>query len=268
MKSNPYNRASHSALKVFERSPIHYKYHRDNPPATTPALIFGNMLHCFILQPEEFSKRYFLLDDSERPLPQKNYQTKVNQEWKKEQLELNADKIVVFKEDMEKIEEIKEAIENDPIAWPLIQSSGNSFEQTITWKENDIPCKGIIDIKNDLFLADLKSCIDADPETFVRDIIKYKYYRQGAMYLAGEKFGHFDYNEKKPFFFIAIEKTKPYGVSVIKLSEEFINEGLVSYKSLLKSLKVCIDKDFWPGYYFKSKFNEDGIFTAIKPGWM
>ncbi len=265
--TNPYNRASHSALKHFERSPLHYKYYRDHPPTSTPALIFGNLFHCLVLEPKKALERYWTLDDSERPFPESTYAKKENKLWKEEQLIANEGKIIMSSEDMAKTKLMRDAVLNDPISGPLIKATGNEFEKKIKWKESGVPCSGILDIRNDLFLADLKTCQNADPDEFKRDIVKYKYFRQGAMYLAGEKFGRFDYEEKKPFFFIAVEKTEPFGVSVIKLSDEFISEGLINYRPLLKSLKVCIDKDDWPGYYFKSHFNEDGIFTATKPGW-
>jgi exodeoxyribonuclease VIII len=55
---------SRSGLMEFKRSPYHYWYKHLNPdyiaePAT-PAQIFGNALHTYVLEPEKFDQQFFV----------------------------------------------------------------------------------------------------------------------------------------------------------------------------------------------------------------
>src|SRR5687768_7626953 len=51
-----------SDLKMIRtRSPAHYRYKKDNPEPATPAKRDGRILHCAILEPHLFSKKYAVL---------------------------------------------------------------------------------------------------------------------------------------------------------------------------------------------------------------
>src|ERR1700685_2456199 len=61
---------SRSGLMEFKRSPYHYWYKHINPdykpePAT-PAQILGNALHTYVLEPDEFEKRYFVIPELDK----------------------------------------------------------------------------------------------------------------------------------------------------------------------------------------------------------
>ena len=259
---------SNSSLKYFKRSPMHYKYFLEHPEPSSPAQVFGNLVHTLILEPDKFSEKYFSLDESQRPFPEQTFAKKENKEWLIEQKAKLGTRLMVSADDLVIASEMKEAVFQDPVALEILKAKGNIFEKENFWKEEGLNCKSKYDIWNNEFIADIKTAQNADPKEFIKTIPWYDYHRQGGMYIAGDKQGFPDYNNQKPFFFIAIEKTAPYGVSVIKLSKEFIEEGILEYKMLLKQLKQCINLDNWPGYSYKSLFDEDGIFIAQKPQWI
>ena len=56
------SRISKSGLDLINRAPAHYWERYLNPHASpqkeTPALLIGSAVHCAVLEPEEFGKRY------------------------------------------------------------------------------------------------------------------------------------------------------------------------------------------------------------------
>ena len=70
---------------------------------TTPSMMLGSLVHCLVLEPDEFSKRYVVLDDKDickeiggaRPTS-----TKLYKEWLTELTDSNAGKEFVSMKDM------------------------------------------------------------------------------------------------------------------------------------------------------------------------
>jgi hypothetical protein len=68
---------------------------------------------------------------------------------------------------------------------------------------------------------------------------------------------------EKDFFFIAVEKTEPYAVSINKMRQEFITAGINEFMSLVELYKNC--QDFTEDYSFRAGFGKDGIFEVGTP---
>jgi len=51
---------SSSNLKDMLISPYHYWYKKNAPHKSTPALLFGTLLHTMLLEPHLFDKEYFV----------------------------------------------------------------------------------------------------------------------------------------------------------------------------------------------------------------
>ena len=126
---------SFSSLKCFGENPkafIDYKLKTITP---TPAMVYGSMMHCLVLQPELFEQRYFVLDDAEivadiggaKPRATNKYK-----DWKNEQEALAGEKIIVSAEDY-----LQASMQN--IAIKTNRSSNKILKQT---KEADcISCR-------------------------------------------------------------------------------------------------------------------------------
>src|SRR5690606_27230177 len=168
-------------------------------------------------------------------------------------------KMVLKKEEYDTLQRMNEAVMKNGFAKELVTDSANKIEQYISWEYNDIQCKGKVDILNPNFMADPKTCQDASPLDFSRTIWNYEYYRQAGMYLDG--YGM----QTKPFYFIAVEKTAPFGVSVHKCSQDMIDYGIQEYQDLVDQYKACLNSGNWPGYE-KDAFME--YFDADLPKWV
>lgn len=95
-------------------------------------------------------------------------------------------------------------------------------------------------------LFDYKTVRSADPEKFVRAAIDYGYFQQGAWYLdAAESLG---YAEDAKFLFVCQEKTAPYLVTVIGLTEVAERIGRIKNRQAIDIYVKCMETGTWPGY--------------------
>src|SRR5690348_10192075 len=145
---------NNSMLKHFKRSPMHYMHAWKNPEPHTPALIFGIAAHSWILEPEsEFQKDIFVMDEKLRPVPDKDYKTHANRDWKAEIFAQAAKdrKEVITLEQFETIQRMKDALWENELARELMEVPGNKYEQAMEWNWKKTHCKGLTDIQNPYF---------------------------------------------------------------------------------------------------------------------
>jgi hypothetical protein len=117
-------------------------------------------------------------------------------------------------------------------------------EVTLSWQLGTFDCKGRADWIGEV-VADVKSTRDASPKAFAWSCYKYGYFGQAAWYSDG----HFlATGVRKPFVFIAVEKTPPYVVQVYRVPEHVLLAGREQYLGLLGRLDYCVKNNFWGGY--------------------
>ncbi len=113
---------------------------------------------------------------------------------------------------------------------------------------------------NGQICCDLKTTNDVSQYGFGKTISKFRYHVQGAWYLDVLKMVLGNY-APKVFAFIALQKGRPYDVSVQFLTEEQIEFGRSIYQKDLSILKECLEFDIWPG-------SDNGqVLEAALPKW-
>lgn len=267
---------SASALKEFVRSPAHYIQYRLEGSKDSQAFAEGNAYHTWVLQQELFFTKYRILDENKRPFPDKNYQTKANKDWKAEFFaQCGKDKVLaVTQAEFERIQEMHKILMSKPDAAELINYTRAKFEREVNWKKRGIPFKGFIDIDADVFYADLKTTVNADPKAFQRDIWNFRYDLQGACYSDARANGTRNFGQHDPFYIIAQEKTAPYEVSVHYLNNEILDRAYEEMINAVDMFKQCIEDSNWPGYEIKApamvggEVNDKGVFPVTRPPWI
>lgn len=255
---------SNSQLTAFKKSPAHWFYYVTENRKQTEAMILGSAAHCLALEKETFKDQFFLLDTEQMPVPDKDFRTKVNAQWRDEQMELAGGKIILSLDQMNTAKKCVEALYNDKVACKYLQE-GKEFESDLKWRCLGLDFYGIRDITSDEFIADLKFVNDADPFAFQRYIFRSGIYRQGGMYLDGEMNGEYTGDPHKRVMFIAVETSEPFGVSVHELQPEVISFGVSEYRMLSGQLKDCMDNDYFPGYHHRSI---EGTFDVFIPTYI
>jgi exodeoxyribonuclease VIII len=242
---------NNSSLKVMkEKSPKHYKYYVECGREETDAMRIGSALHTRILEPDAFDSRYIVIPDVDR-------RTKAGKEVYQE---AESDgRTIVKQSEMEMMEAIVENLRQKNVASLL---GGVKLETCIVWTDEDtgLLCKARMDFWRQAFnyIGDLKSTVDACPEHFSREVIRYLYHQQAAFYVDGMK--TLTLSEPR-FYLIPVEKSPPYDSAAYELDDDALRAGRLSYKASLKTIKSCQESGVWPGYCHK------GVAPLYLPDW-
>lgn len=232
--------ASQSLLKVMRnRSPLHAYLYMHEPPEPTPALKLGDAVHVAVLQPELFGERFAVAPEVDR-------RTKKGREAWEAFLAENEGKTILSQSEWETCIAIRDSVLSHPTASKLIDGP---VEQSALWKDkaSGVMCKGRFDVINRRIgaIVDLKTCLDASPKRFTRDVYNYGYWLQGAMYING---AHALDIPVEFFVIVAVEKEPPYAVAIYNIMDEAIIAGESELGRLLQIYAECERTGVWPAY--------------------
>ena len=235
---------SNSMLKHLNDSPEHFDAYLKYPTwrKEKQAYIDGRALHCYILEPEEFNKRFFALDDAEimeeiggsKPRATKKYK-----EWKAEVLEKNKDRQEISLEWYLHLTLIKQKLDSIPQVKQLLLNTKK--ERAYYRKIKGLNCKCKVDAINiGNYIVDLKGFKGVpNPYNFKRDLNRYHLDRQAAFYC--------DILGLESMWYICVEKTFPYTVGIYEITSETLQLGREKYEYLLEVHKNNInnyDKEY------------------------
>jgi len=275
----------------------YYKNPERPPQKETPALKIGSAIHKAILEPDKFEKEYVqepqltdykgvldkLEDYKERAktlglpvsgtkgvLKSKILQAETLQDapgsvfWDDIVGTITQGRISLSKAEYRACRGISYRVHKHPAASKIF--SYGTPETSIFWTDPDtgVSCRGRIDwMQPDTeyvdyrTIVDIKSTQNASPESFQRDVFKYGYHIQAAMYWDGmTALGYYP----QSFVFSAWEKKPPFATALYYMTEELLEAGRKEYKKLLKIYAECLKTDTWPGY-------SNSIEPLLLPDW-
>lgn len=204
---------------------------------TTSSMTLGTLVHCLILEPQEFTKRYVVLDDREicneiggaRPSSTKKYK-----EWLSGFAEENKGKELVTMKDMDIANKILKKAKSTGI----IQEWFTDGKAEVTVKgvakgyneEFDGLC--IIDYDTDFVSIDLK--------TTSKPLSKFKYDANELGYDIQASITNSLNN--KEFIFVVVQTVEPYDIGIYTCSEFFMNRGKDKVNTALYNYKFYEDE--------------------------
>lgn len=235
---------SRSGIEKFRKSPMHYWHEYLNPAKEikepTEAMVFGNALHCYTLEPHMFEKRYHIWQKVNGRKPASN--TKAWEDIVKQA----AGRELLCDEDVVTITSMHRSINNHATATSMLD--GGVKEKSLFWTDKDtgILCKVRPDAWHPNLVVDLKTTSDGSAKAFARSIHMYGYHIQCAM--INEALFALKGVNMMNFVFVAVEKDAPHSCVVYRLDENAINKGREEFKKALFDMKECIMTDTWPSY--------------------
>lgn len=243
---------SNSFLKSFERSPAHAFSWKES----SKSMDKGTMIHEFILEPDEFEKKYVVA-----PIECQNRKNIPYPAFAK----ANPDKEILLTHEMADLITIKERVKNynfhEFVTVGEILGDSKK-EHSFFWESQGIQKKGKMDIlaEFDEFNAviDLKTTDNA--LMFQKKITDYGYHRQAAWYSDAIT----NLTDKPTYFyFLVIETGFPFGVKMFELTEDFIQVGRLKNYNVVESYKewVANGSD-------KTIIYAPGVETIAMPKWM
>jgi PDDEXK-like uncharacterized protein DUF3799 len=264
---------SYSSLKQFNKSPEHFVHYLNSGFKPTPAMIFGSLLDKMILTPGTWEEEFTVFP--EKPPLKKDLvelhgkeigaeMYAANKIKHEEWLTANTGKTFVTQEQIETAKFITAKVFANHEAAALLSLVTQTQKRVeFTDKATGLKVCGYEDGEGDTIIMDLKSCVSAEPEKFGRQAVDLGYDLQAAVYLEAAKLTSFKFPE---YWFLCVETSEPYGISVIRASDEFIEYGKLNLRTALDNFKYCLDnKLFHQSYQFKNKF---GPLTLELPSWL
>ncbi|MES0445018.1 MAG: PD-(D/E)XK nuclease-like domain-containing protein [Desulfobacterales bacterium] len=218
------------------------------PFRPTPAMLLGTLVHCAVLEPEEFDDRYVVA-------PVINKRTNAGKaEWK-EFVEANAAKAVLTMEEKDTAFYIARCVMAHSVARDLL--TGGEAERVYSWENEKfgVACKGKADYVNGNIVVDLKTAQDASPGGFSRSCANFGYHMQDAHYTEG--------SQCDQFIFVVVETTYPFVVEVYELDEDAKLIGRDKTDQALHRFQELNMFDLWGVNYS----GEDKVTKLSLPGW-
>ena len=262
MTEKEYNAAKgirRSALWRMHESPEKYKWFLDHPEPATPALIFGSAVHKLLLEPVDFEDEYAVAPPVDR-------RTKAGKETWEQFVTGIGEKTVITQDDIDTMSGRVEKAHSVPLVKKLLEGT---HEVPLFWTDEDtgLECKAKLDILTEIdgrtVIADYKSAANAKTEIFNSKIFSLGYHLQAYMYTEGAMKA-LGLTERPDFIFITQEKTAPYAVNLIEVTEDVMLAGMDCFREYMGTLKQCMDTGYYWGY--------TGIYgepnEAFLPGWM
>ncbi len=244
------NKAYHSNLAISKSSlvkmsvcPQYFKYCLDNPEPPTDELIFGSAFHKLTLEPTDFNKEFAVAPNVKR-------NTKEGKAIYDEFLLTSGDCEIITQEQYAAIQAMRDVVVDNKYARQLIQGEVETsmyFDDDLT----GVPCKVRPDVyktvKDRVVITDLKSCRSAQTLEFMRDVVKYGYDLQAAMYRIGASQVLGVPKENIDFVFIAVEKKPPYLINVLQADDFVFQRGEALFREYIGTYAECLKTGDWYG---------------------
>ncbi len=237
------------------QSPAHAKWKMDHPDeGESEALKLGQAVHMALLEPDRFQEIWAIGPDVK-------LNTKAGKaDWALFEGE-NEGKKLLRATARPLIHGILGRLRAEPALRSLCNAGGD-YELSMFWKQDDVDAKGRVDKYVDgpagHIVIDLKTCRSAHRVAMARAISDFGYARQAAWYRDGIKacLG----NRPVIYMLVCVEKTPPYAISTLKLSEDALQVGANENRRLMNVWRRCMETGNWPDY--SRSVREVGL-----PGW-
>jgi len=245
---------SHSMAEVYRAKGPQYfaaRYVTKTIPdkGQTPQMLMGSLAHLFVLEPDQFDKRYYVAPKIDR-------RTKEGKaDWRAMELHCAENKLELLNNDQAELvanaRAMAESILADSEARKYLEANGTR-EESVFWVNqfSFCQCKAKADlvIQDILFdrpiIADIKTAIGPMPNDFAKKIVSMGYHRQAAHYLDG-----FATDDEAladaAFVFIAVRNEPPFYVFCYRIQDDLINLGRTETLADLLAIKSHQDTGDW-----------------------
>jgi len=242
-----YEYLSKSFLTKFALSPLHAFEYMNAEKKDSEAMRFGRVYHAIIAG---LSNEYLVFYPELRPEPDKTFASTLNKAWKAE-IEASHNDVISVEDYNEILTMLSRLKENEIVrkinAFSLLQEE--AFRATIEGRK--IKCKpdGLQIHRgknNENLVIDWKTCASIHPDSITREVVKYGYDVQAAMYC--DIISKLNGGETN-MLFIFQEKNSPYDVlPVLVNSDSYTMEsGRNKYQRYYDEAIECFKSGAWNG---------------------
>ncbi len=241
------NALNWSTLKRLTVSPRALEWEAQNPKAPTDAMKLGTAIHCAVLEPDEFTRRYIVKPDFGDMRRKENKSARAEWEEKCSGLFANGAEMISVS-DYDTARRVAEAIEAHGPANEILGEGVK--ERSIVWThpETGIKCKGRLDVCGSR-VVDLKSHSKATLREIIEDAARRDYHGQLAWYHDGAVQSEVLAAGAPLPCAVFVQTVAPYDVAVLDMEQapETFDAGRELYESLIRKYDGCKTANWWPG---------------------
>lgn len=249
---------SSTQLRRLLKSPMHYQrmlgaQASGVPAKSSAAMLNGTLVHCALLEPAEFDKRYAVGPDI----------SKNSNAWKDyAKACAEAGLAIIDADSKARAFEQAKSLRALPDVAELL--GDGAPELSAYWHEDNVLCRCRPDWVTPVahgaqsLLLDVKTTADASPEGFAISAWKFGYHIQQAHYCEGWQVA-----SGKPvagMLFAVVESEFPFVAMTYVLSDAFAVMGLRQRARAMALYSACSAANEWPGY-------GSGVLTLHPPAW-
>lgn len=228
---------SYSSLKEFAKSPRHYLDYLNRKKETTPAMLFGSMVHCLLLEPHKFNTKFAIMPTIDR-------RTKDGKEAYNKFVEESEGKDVVMDNDYNDAKALTDNVLSNPELRKYINNC-HQFEQEFRAEMWGLPVRGFFDGVAQDYILEVKTTMDASPDNLIRDFYNRQYHMQAGLY---------NMISEKPIKYLIIETKGPYDAYIADATENYIKKGQQLFSDTIVSFSNCMKQGAWTkGYEYHNK---------------
>jgi hypothetical protein len=222
-----------SDLKQFAQSPAHYRHAIAHPKEKTRAMLVGTYVDRVLTG----GKVPPIYNGKRQGEAWAIFRQKVREEGG------DVDEIVTATE-ADEGDEMARAIATNTLAMDFLTGTP---QVPLRWSMMGIPCstRGL-DVVGKGWFSDLKTSMTAEPERLFRHARSLHWDAQLAFYREACKQN--DISVAKGIYLVVVESKAPYLPTVVRMSEEALQDGDRKVHQWLEELRRCTDSDHWPGY--------------------
>ena len=246
---------SRSQLWELTKSPLHFWHKYRNPdyvkPAKTEALIFGDLVHTLVLEPQFFDCRFVIS-------PKFDKRTKIGKHSAMIFESSIAGRTSITQDDKDKADLMAKAVLTNKYASQLLKDCMIEKSIYFTHPESGLQCKVRPDAWRKNIVIDLKTSADASYNAFQRSAMNYGYFLQAAM--TSVSLTQNDIHDMT-FIFIVVESSEPYGVAIYPVDREAVEKSIFMFNDLMtiyNAYSQLSQNKVWESYPMK---------TLVLPNW-
>lgn len=254
-------RLNWSTLKHIATSARLMKWRVEHPTPDSEPLRMGRSIHCAILEPEEFAKRWVTVTVCQAKTKEgtacrsegslycdEKWYCKVRGHAPAGATDSPGEGIeVIDAAGFQTTQMCAESVLAHAPAAKLLR--GGMAEQEMEWTdpESGIECRGRVDYLRPNDLVDLKSTRRETVREFVADAARNLYHGQLAWYTDGAiQAGRLPKDAGLPYV-VAVSTAEPFDVAAYQLSKVSLDAGRILIRDLVKKYQECLAADLWPG---------------------
>ncbi|MDQ0035876.1 exodeoxyribonuclease VIII [Variovorax boronicumulans] len=225
----------------------------------------GNLAHCALLEPEEFSKRYAVLpkDAPSRPTPAQwkavnsNESSTAAKEWWTAWNKANGGARIITADQGHAARCQAHSMRSLTNVWGGLSMADmlarGKTEVSAYWNDpiTGVLCRCRPDLvvpinARQVVLVDVKTYSEATSREFMRQVVRKRYFMQDSWYSEG--YARASGMEVVGFVFVVVEDKWPFLAASYQLGDESRHEGALQHRDLLDTYAECMRTNVWPGY--------------------